>query len=217
MRHKSILVRYFGKFLVTLLSSVFILLISISCSSSDPDLQVAGFRFTYEGNNYYIKSIYCPNSPKSCNHLISNDFEALDINQDRVIDKIIRGDATIAEAQRIYSYALNLLEEENRLSAIKNNTEEFIYTITKLNIHFEITSFTTEVGDPFNQFRVVQNRFGKGQDISLFNDLKADGTLDEKLTGSFSLFEAQNHYQETIDEGIGDNKISKVNNLIRVQ
>ena len=189
MRHKSILVRYFGKFLVTLLSSVFILLISISCSSSDPDLQVAGFRFTYEGNNYYIKSIYCPNNPKSCNHLISNDFEALDINQDRVIDKIIRGDATIAEAQRIYSYALNLLEEENRLSAIKNNTEEFIYTITKLNIHFEITSFTTEVGDPFNQFRVVQNRFGSEQDVSLFNDLKADGTLDEKLSGSFSLFE----------------------------
>jgi len=217
MKYELKSIKYFRKLLFSFLASVFILLVSAGCSSSSQDLQVGGFRFTYEGENYYIKSIYCPNNPQSCNHLISKDFEALDINQDRVIDKIIKGDVSIDETQKIYSYALNLLEKENRLSAIKNDTEEFKYTITMLNILFEITSFQPDVGDPFNQFRIVQNRFGSEQDISLFNDLKADGSLDEVLTGSYSLFDAQKKYQETIEEGIRDNKISKVENLISVK
>jgi len=144
-------------------------------------------------------------------------FEAVDINQDRVIDKIIKGDVTIHETQRIYSYALDLLEKENKLSAVKESTEKNKYTIKKANILFEITSFQPELGDPFNQFKVVQKRVGIEHDISLFNDIKADGSLDEILLGSFSIVEAQKQYQETIEEGIRDNRISRVDDLIRVK
>ncbi len=52
--------------------------------------------------------------------------------------------------------------------------------------------------------------------VSLFNDMKADGSLDEKLKGSFSIIEAQKRYQETIEEGVRDNRISRVDDLIRV-
>ena len=80
---------------------------------------------------------------------------ALDSNQDRVIDEIVKGDVTINETQRIYDYALDLLEKENRLNDIKNLNEEFTYTIENLNILFEITSFHPADGDPFNQFKVI--------------------------------------------------------------
>lgn len=217
MKHEFNSIRYFGKLLLSLLSTLFIILISISCSSSNQEMQVAGFRFTYEGNNYYIKSIYCPNNPQSCNHLISKDFEALDINQDRVIDKIVKGDISLDETQKIYTYALNLLEEENKLNTIADDDKELKYTLDYPSILFEITSFQPDVGDPFNQFKIFQKRMGRDNDISLFNDLKADGSLDERLSGLYSIVEAQKQYQETIEEGIRDNKISKVENLIRVK
>jgi len=215
MKNQSYLIRYFRKFLVTFFSTVFIFLASFSCSSSNQELRVSGFRFTFEGNDYYIRSIYCPNNPQSCNHLIGKDFEAVDMNQDRVIDKIVKGDVTIHETQEIYSYSLDLLEKENKLSVINKDTKEFQYTVNKSYLIFEIISFQPELGDPFNQFKVVQKQ-GMSNNVSLFNDMKADGSLDEKLKGSFSIIEAQKRYQETIEEGVRDNRISRVDDLIRV-
>jgi len=217
MKNQSFLIRYFRKLLTTFCSTVFIFLVFFSCSSLNQDLRVSGFRFTFEGNDYYIRSIYCPNNPQSCNHLIGKDFEAVDMNQDRVIDKIVKGDVTIHETQEIYSYSLDLLERENKLSVINKDTKEFRYTIKKPNLIFEITSFQPAVGDPFNQFKVIQQRGGIGQDISLFNDIKADGSLDEKLDGTILIVDAQKYYQETIEEGVRDNKISRVDDLIRVR
>jgi len=215
MKNQSFLIRYFRKLLMTFFSTVFIFLVSFSCSSSNQELRVSGFRFTFEGNDYYIRSIYCPNSPQSCNHIIGKDFEAVDINQDRVVDKIVKGDVAMHEAQKIYNYSLDLLEKENKLSVINKDTEKFQYTVNKPYLIFEITSFQPELGDPFNQFKVVQKQ-GMSNNVSLFNDMKADGSLDEKLNGSFSIIEAQKRYQETIEEGVRDNRISRVDDLIRV-
>ncbi len=217
MRNKSISTKCFRKFLVTLFYSILILLVSFSCYSLNQNLRVSGFRFTFEGNDYFIRSIYCPNSPESCNHLIGKGFEAVDINQDRVIDKVVKGGIAIRQTQIIYDYALNLLEEENKLNAITKYSKEFRYTIKKPNIVCEIISFQPEIGFPFNQFKVVQIRFGMENDISLFNDLNADGSLDGILLGSFSIVEAQKQYQETIEDGLKNNKISRTNNLIRVK
>ena len=215
MKNQSSLIRYFRKFLMTFFSTVFIFLVSFNCSSSNQELRVSGFRFTFEGNDYYIRSIYCPNSPQSCNHIIGKDFEAVDINQDRVVDKIVKGDVAMHEAQKIYNYSLDLLAKENKLSVINKDTEKFQYTFNKPYLIFEITSFQPELGDPFNQFKVVQKQ-GMSNNVSLFNDMKADGNLDEKLKGSFSIIEAQKRYQETIEEGVRDNRISRVDDLIRV-
>ena len=217
MKNELNSLRYLRKLLLSLLTSVFILLISISCSSSDQDIKVAGYRFTFEGKDYYIKSIYCQNNPESCNQLISRDFEALDSNQDRIIDEITRGDVTISESQRIYSYALDVLEKENRLNDIRDLNEEFKYTIEYLNILFEITSFPPSNGDTFNQFKIIQNKFGSEQEVSIFVDLKADGKLDDVLAGPHSLFEAQQQYQDTIEKGVSENKISRTKDLIRVK
>ena len=217
MKNKSYLNRYLRKLLRAFFSTVFALLFSFSCSSSNQDLKVSGFRFSFEGNDYFIRSIYCPNNPQSCNHLIGKDFEAVDLNQDRVIDKIVKGDLTISESQRIYNYSLDLLVKENKLSVINKENEKFQYTINKPHLIFEITSFQPELGEPFNQFKVVQKRVGIEQDISLFNDIKSDGILNEKLKGSFSIVEAQKEYEETIEEGIRSDRMARVDNFVRVK
>lgn len=216
MKNLKFLNPYFKRLAIKFLTVTFILLLTFNCSSSNQELRVSGFRFTFEGNDYYIRSIYCPDSPQSCNHIIGKDFEAVDINQDRVVDKIVKGDVAIHEAQKIYNYSLDLLVKENKLSVINKDTKKFQYTVNKLYLIFEITSFQPELGDPFNQFKVVQKQ-GMSNNVSLFNDMKADGSLDEKLKGSFSIIEAQKQYQETIDEGVRDDRIALVDDLIRVR
>ncbi|VAX15972.1 hypothetical protein MNBD_IGNAVI01-883 [hydrothermal vent metagenome] len=218
MKYKSFSDRHCNKLMKPFFSIIFILLFSLSCSSSEQNLQVSGFRFTYDGNKYFIRSINnCPDNTQSCNYLIAQNFKAVDLNQDRVIDKIIRGDVTIHEAQKIYSYALNLLEKQNKLSVMNKEDEKFQYTITRPYIVFQITSFQTGKDNLFNQFRIVQKRGDSKQDISLFNDLKADGNLDERLKGNFSIDNAQKYYKETIDEGVRANRIIAADSLIRVK
>lgn len=217
MKNQSLLASHFRKLLKSIFYSFFILIVAFSCSSLDQKLQVSGFRFAFEGNDYFIRSIYCPNSPQSCNHLIGKDFEAVDINQDRIIDKIVKGDCTVPEAQRIYSYSLDLLKKQNKLSEVNKSNEHFKFVLEKTNIIFEITSFQPEIGNPFNQFKVVENRVTVNNSISLFNDKNSDGNLDEKLDGTLSIMEAQKLYQETIEEGIKADRIDKVNGMIRVK
>ncbi|MEN8192251.1 MAG: hypothetical protein ABFS12_05510 [Bacteroidota bacterium] len=195
---------------------VFVLLLLIGCTASEKQMQVAQFKFEYEGNHYLIRSLYCPNNPRSCNHLIGDDFVAVDLNQDRIIDEVIRGDITTNKAQIIYDYSLNLLERDNKLIKVQNNSEELKYIFKRQNFIFEITTYILEIGEPFNQFKVVDNRLGKKR-ISLFNDLKVDGRLDEKLSGSCLIVDAQKYYEETIEEGLIANKIVRVENTVRVK
>lgn len=217
MKNQSLLALHFRKLLSTIFYSVLILLVSFSCSSSDQSLKVSGFRFVFEDNDYFIRSIYCPDSPQSCNHLIGKDFEAVDINQDRVIDKIVKGDFTIPEAQRIYSYSLDLLKKQNKLSEVNKSNEHFKFVLEKANIIFEITSFQPEIGNPFNQFKVVEKRVTESNSISLFNDKNSNGSLDEKLDGTLEIMEAQKQYQATIEAGIRADRVEKVNGKIRVK
>ncbi len=217
MKHKLNVHQHLNKLFRPIFSIVFIFFFFLNCSSSEQDMRVSGYRFIYSGNTYFIRSICCPNSPQSCNHLIGKGFEAVDLNQDRIIDKIVKGDITIPEAQTIYSYALNKLEKENKLSVIDKNKVEFQFIVERPYMVFQITSFKTEKGDPFNQFKVVQKRSNLNYDISLFNDLKADGTLDEILEGNYPIVKAQKHYKETIEEGVRANKIVIADSLVRVK
>lgn len=217
MKTQLILLRHIKKVFSTVLSSIIILLVLISCSSSDQNLRVSGFRFTFEGNKYFIKSIYCPDNPQSCNHLIGKDFEAVDINQDRIIDKIVMGDITLPEAQEIYGYSLDLLKKQNKLSEVNKSSDQFIFSTEKTNAICEITSFQPEVGNPFNQFKVIEKRVIAKNSISLFNDNNSDGSLDEKLEGTLLIIEAQKMYDATIEEGIKLNRIEQAAEMFRVK
>ncbi|MCB0747786.1 MAG: hypothetical protein KDC90_10025 [Ignavibacteriae bacterium] len=184
-----------------------------SCASSK-DLKVSEFNFIYDGNDYTIRSSYCPNNPKSCNQLIGKNFVAADLNQDRIIDKIIKGNIPLSKAQEIYDYCLNTLEKQGKVSQI--DMKNSIYSFSEGVYIYEIKSFTTDNNNYFNQF-IVKERAGFDEyDISLFLDKEADGTLDELLKGSYQMKLAQSKYKLVLEKGLADNKIKKINGSIIV-
>lgn len=215
MKHLQNTKRFYKTFYLSI-SIPLLLFFIISCSSSEPNLKVAGFKFNYEGNDYFIRSIYCEDNIQSCNHLIGSDFQALDSNQDRIIDEITRGDIDKAEAQKIYDYSLDLLASENKLNEVRDPNEEPKFTIENPNIIFEITSFHKEGKEPYNQFKIIENRINVNDEISVFSDKLANGSLDEKLQGDYMLHEAQKLYEDIIQEGLNAKKISKINDVIKV-
>lgn len=216
MKHISIRTSLFTNNYI-LFSFGIIISFFVGCSSADNNLKVAGFRFEYQGDDYFIRSVYCDNNAESCNHLIGKNFQAVDANQDRVIDEIIRGDVELAKAQEIYDYSLDLLKKENKLNEVADTEDDPKFSIKNPNIVFEITSFNKEGKEPYNQFKIVEHRIGTGDQITIFNDKNADGSLDEKLQGEFMVPEAQKLYEEIIAEGISAAKIEKKNNIICVK
>jgi hypothetical protein len=84
---------------------IFTVLTLNGCVSSD--LKISEFKFKYNDKDYIIRSAYCPDNTASCNQLIGNDFIAVDMNQDRIIDKINKGNVSLSEAQAIYDYSLD--------------------------------------------------------------------------------------------------------------
>jgi hypothetical protein len=109
---------------ITLQAIFLVLLFIVSCAS--PNLRVSEFKFRYNDQDYIVRSAYCPDNPNSCNHLIGENFVAIDMNQDRIIDKIDRGDVSIGDAQKVYDYSLDLLAKQNKLSEINRRNDKFI-------------------------------------------------------------------------------------------
>ena len=178
-------------------------------------MRISEFNFVHNGNSYLVRSSYCPNNPKSCNQLIGDDFVSVDLNQDRIMDKVTKGNINLSEAQEIYEYCLNLLEREGKLNEISNKTNEF--TLKESDYTFCIKSFFSN-DSPFNQFTIVEKRAGFNQDrISIFIDHESDGKLNEVLKGGFLIETAQLMYKKTIDSGLKQGKLREVNENIFVK
>ena len=210
-RKKTIIIPNKLKFLFVLSLLVFI---SISCISTE--LRIAEFEFQYKNVEYKIRSAYCPNNPESCNQLMSDKFTAIDINQDRIIDEIVGGNATLSEAQEIYDYCLKLLEDQNKLSQIKKEDKKYIFKDYEFNL--EIHTLYPKTNMPLNEFTIADKRKGKvNYKISVFIDKDADGILDEWLKGKLQLNEAQLMYDKAIEKGLLDKKLMQINNTILVK
>lgn len=209
------------KTLKSILSKIFLLLLVIivgaslsSCSSSK--LKTSNYDFIYNGKSYTIRSSYCPNNPKSCNQLIGKDFVAVDMNQDRVMDKIAKGDISLAEAQEIYDYCLNMLEKAGKLSKVDKKINQFELTEGKYT--FYIKGFEPKDQKPFTEFRIIDKRLGFNQyKESIFKDNNADGILDEILKAGMLIEEAQKLYHQIIEKGIKQKKLEFVKEILKIK
>ncbi|MEE9430210.1 MAG: hypothetical protein V3V16_04160 [Melioribacteraceae bacterium] len=197
--------------LVTL--TIFMFVFIASCGSNR--LQIAEFDFVHNGNGYVLRSAYCPNNPKSCNYLIGNGFVAVDMNQDRIMDKITKGNIALSEAQQIYDYCLNQLEKTGKLNEIDNKSIEFI--LKESDYTLKIKSLSKD-DKPFNQFTIVDVKLGiREAKISIFNDTNADGILNEFLKGNILIGDAQQMYNRTVEKGLKQGKLYKINESIIVK
>ena len=194
--------------------SLLLNLLLTNCFSSE--LKISQFEFRYNNQDYLVRSAYCSGNPESCNQLIGKEFVAVDMNQDRVIDKITRGAIALVEAQEIYDYCLNLLEKENKLSEVSR--ENNIFLLREADYDYEIKTFYPKGSDSFNEFTVTDKKEGSDYNkVSILIDYKADGTLDVLLKGGVLVEEAQAHYHRVIVKGLTTDKLKKEGDTIVVK
>lgn len=203
------------KLLINLSISFGFLLIFINTGCVSSELRISEFKFNYNNENYRVISAYCPNNPESCNQLISDRFVAVDLNQDRIIDKISIGDVTLSEAQEIYNYCLKLLANQNKLQQINKNYDSFIYSDDGYD--YEVKSFYTQMGNQFNEFSITKRPILSDENISVFVDKGANGKIDEIIKGIISIEKAQLKYKSTIQKGLSLGKLYKLNDQIVVK
>ena len=195
-----------------------LLLISLllfGCAHQKPKVTVSQFRFEYNNSSYRIRSITSTEKSQSYNEIIGEKFMAADYDQDRVIDTILMGDVSLGQAQKIYEYGLNEVAKEKKLRVKIPSINRYLHE--KNNIQLEIRTFRPTSAQPFNEFKIIDNRPFVQPEITIIADHDADGVLDEVLKGSVSLEKAQASYAEAIAAGLEKGELVRANGRILVK
>jgi hypothetical protein len=185
------------------------------CASQKPQLNVSQYRFNYNDQAYRIRSISLEDKKESYNEIIGQNFLAIDFDQDRVIDRILLGEVSLNEAQKIYEYGLDEVTRENKLYVRVSSNHRYVHE--NPDFHLEIRSFRPTNAHPFNEFKIVDSRQMVSPQTIVIVDKNADGTLDEVLKGTVALEEAQCRYTEAIEAGLRKGELAKVNGMILVK
>ncbi len=214
MKHKvPIFYRIYKSFFLPL--SLIIALIMLFGCSSTKSLRVSPFYyFDYNGDNCRIRSISSSDKTQSRNELLGNDFMAYDTDQDGTLDQIVLGEIPLSEAQKIYDYALNKLNNENKLREINPDDDKYQYVNSKYT--YEIRTFRPVNGKPFNQFKVIKNYQIASQIPVIMIDKNADGKLDAVLKGDVGVEKFQKKYDELLKKGLQNQEFIMVDNRILV-
>ena len=92
------------------------------------------------------------------------------------------------------------------------NPEINVFQLENSKYNYEIKSFRQVNSGPFNEFRVYNSTKISESNISISIDRKADGNLDEVVTGALSLKDLQQLYTKALDEGLKKNQIIETDN-----
>jgi hypothetical protein len=188
-------------------TALIFLAVLFSCANTIPKPIVAHYSFEYKNQTYRIRSISSKNGEESLNELIGRNFMAVDLNQDRIVDRIIIGDAPLSKVQEIYEYGLNLLSQQGKLAEHKGDANH--YVVAESCCVFEIKGFQIKNANPFNEFIVNENPNTNQSLIMVGIDQNADGMLDILVKGKTTLERLQHQYEETLRKGLAGNKIRK--------
>lgn len=201
-------------------TSLFLLIIMCGCSllrSYDEKT----FSFNYDGDDYEIVSKVQGDEVLE-NLLLMFDqngeiiFEGVDEDSDGELDKLLKSEISLFDANRIYYAGIEQALESGNLNS-KNEVRiyEFIdppYTYTIETIGYDdyssrrrmVYGYLKEVV-VYNQFRVYQPE--EGTEIIL-QDMDADGVLDSVVApDDITLFEYQDRYRDVLDEGLRSGRI----------
>jgi hypothetical protein len=201
---------------LTFLGGLFLIALMLSeCAHQKPQFNVSQYRFNFESQTYRIRSISSNDKSESYNELIGEKFVATDYDQDRIIDSILLGEVSLGEAQQIYDYGLNEVSKEKKLQVRNPSIDRYLHE--KNDFQLEIRSFRPINAQPFNEFKITDNRPLVRPETIIIVDQNADGILDEVLKGSVSLEKAQSQYAEAIAAGLQKGELIKENGTILVK
>ena len=207
--------KVFKRMITILFIFIFTIGVLNSCTTSQPVMRISNYRYDFEENNFRIRSVNCELKEECFNELIGGDFLAVDLNQDRIIDRIVMGETDLAEAQRIYEFGLDLLAKEHKLE--EHRTEVTQYQEMELCCSNEIKSFHVRDADTFNEFILTENRETDNPVITVAIDQEADGKLDTIIKGSAALEVLQVKYAAMISAGLETGRMIKINETVFVK
>jgi len=191
------------------------LMVLTSCGSSKPKLIISHYRYKFDGQSLLIRSITSEKKEECFNELITDNFMAVDLNQDRIIDQIVLGEAELSEVQKVYEYGLQLLSQEHRLKEQVTSVNQYVEI--EPCCQYEIKSFRSKDTNSFNQFILIENRNTFDAPMTVGIDQNADGTLDLLIKGSTTLEQMQPKYRSMINNALAGNKMVKDDGMILVK
>jgi hypothetical protein len=198
---------FFAEFLLTL----FLL---YGCGSSKPKISVTLFPFDFENEKYRIRSISSEDKAASFNELIGEKLLVTDIDQDGIIDRIVLGEVELDQAQRIYQYGLSMVAQEGKLHVRQTKVNRYVQQ--NADFYYEIRSFQSIGGTPYNEFKIIDNRQANPL-IIVIVDYQADGILDEAINDTIDLGNVQSKYAELIQKGLQNGEMIRIENMILVK
>jgi len=184
------------------------------CAGPKDHFRVSQYRFDVDDEIYRIRSIATPDNGESYNEIIGRDFMAADFDQDGIVDRILLGQASLSEAQRVYEHGLKRVTAENRLQVRNPRVNRYVHENNDFLV--EISSFRPSNARPFNEFKITDQRPLVHPLVIVILDHDADGTLDEVLKGAEVPENAQSQYAKAIETGLSKRELVKVDNLILV-
>jgi hypothetical protein len=91
------------------------------------------------------------------------------------------------------------------------------YVHESCDFRLEIISFRPANAQPFNEFKIINERQMVSPQIIVIVDHDADGMLDEVLKGAVALEKAQSQYSEAMEAGLQTGELIKTNGTILVK
>jgi hypothetical protein len=185
------------------------------CANQRPQLHASQYRFNYSDEAYRLRSISSVDTTEFYNELVGANFVAVDFDQDRILDRILLGEVSLTEAQKIYEHGLEQLAKANKLEVRVPRVNRYVHE--KNDFQIEIRSFRPANAQPFNEFVITDNRPVACPETIVIVDHRADGTLDEVLKGTATPAEFQPQYAKAIEAGLQKGELLKVNQTILVK
>lgn len=192
----------------TMIAVIIIATIIIGCGVTRPPINSSGISFEYEGKTYRIESM-TPQDKEGYNVLVQRDgkkisLRAIDKEQDGILDQVVQGEMSLAEADIIY---------QNGIAAAKSNgnykKRDFsrVYRTSDLLNDYMLKTYILAVGETYNTLSVQNKRSQKIETVVL--DLAADGSLNKSEKGDENVTSYQTIYQKILDKGLKEGKIVK--------
>jgi hypothetical protein len=185
------------------------------CANQKPQLRASQYRFSYNDEAFRLRSISSKDTTEFYNELVGADFVAIDFDQDRTLDRILLGETSLAEAQKIYEHGLGRLARENKLEVRIPKVSRYVHE--KNGFQIEIRSFRPANARPFNEFIITENRPVVCPETIIIVDHHADGILDEVLKGAATPAELQSQYAQALEAGLLKRELVKINQTILVK
>jgi len=193
------------------------LIVFLGCSTTKPLPVSGGYSFSYSDANYQISSVN-PESQIGYNLLMQRDdkkilMQAIDKNQDGILDEVVRGEVTLEKAQSIYAAGLNAGKQRGSLKRRTAKAPE--YALSDMRNSYVLQTFKMAVGDFVNRLTIIERDYLSKKVVLMDNG--ADGRLNEMQDReNEDLTEYQEIYLKILQRGLADGKIIRSHGAYRV-